>query len=247
VFVKAGLFLALLAYFKLRARTAFLASANLTNFSEFGLIVAMIGVTNEWLDSEWLVVLAVALSLSFAIAAALNAMANDLYARHRPLWQRLQRSGRLPDDQPHDIDNATIAIVGMGGVGTGAYDTMSDKYGDQVVGVEIDPITVKNQREMNRKVLLGDPSDADFWDRVQATHTLDLIMLALPKLSTSLEVIEQLKLTSFKGRIAATARFPDEVVALQEAGASTVFNIYTEAGAGYAAHVAASTTPQGAD
>lgn len=247
VFVKAGLFFALLAYFRLRARTAFLASANLTNFSEFGLIVAMIGVTNGWLDREWLVVLAVALSLSFAIAATLNAMANDLYARHRPLWQQLQRSGRLPDDQPHDIDNATIAIVGMGGVGTGAYDTMRESFGDHVVGVEIDPITVKNQRGMNRKVLLGDPSDADFWDRVQATHTLDLIMLALPKLSTSLEVIEQLKLTSFKGRIAATARFPDEVVALQKAGASTVFNIYTEAGAGYAAHVAATTSPQPAE
>jgi hypothetical protein len=64
-------------------------------------------------------------------------------------------------------------------------------------------------------------------------------MLALPKLSTSLAVLSQLKAASFAGRIAATARFPDEVEALQQAGATTVFNIYTEAGAGFAAHVVA--------
>jgi hypothetical protein len=64
-------------------------------------------------------------------------------------------------------------------------------------------------------------------------------MLALPKLSTSLAVLEELKAASFIGRVAATARFPDEVEALTQAGATTVFNIYTEAGAGFAAHVVA--------
>ena len=62
-------------------------------------------------------------------------------------------------------------------------------------------------------------------------------MLALPRLNTSLAVLSELKAASFTGRIAATARFPDEVEALEEAGATTVFNIYTEAGAGFASHV----------
>ena len=44
VFFKAALFLALLAAFKLRSRTALLASFKLSNFSEFGLIVATVGV-----------------------------------------------------------------------------------------------------------------------------------------------------------------------------------------------------------
>ena len=86
-------------------------------------------------------------------------------------------------------------------------------------------------------MLHGDPSDADFWDRMQATHSLQLVMLALPKLTTNLAVLEQLKAASFAGRVAATAKFQDEVEALKEAGAHTVFNIYTEAGAGFAGHV----------
>ena len=237
VFLKTALFFALLTRFKLRARTSLLASLNLTNFSEFGLIVAAISVQNNWIEREWLITIAIALALSFAIAAGLNAVANTLYTRYRAHWQLLQRSERLPDDQSINIEGCTIAIVGMGGVGTGAYDKMQHLYGDTVVGIDIDPVTVKNQVATNRRVLRGDPSDADFWDRVQAEHSINLVMLALPKLRTSLAVLEQLKTTSFTGHIAATARFPDEVQALELAGAATVFNIYTEAGAGFASHV----------
>ena len=87
-------------------------------------------------------------------------------------------------------------------------------------------------------MLLGDPSDADFWDRIAQLHTIELVMLALPKLSTTLSVLEQLEAAQFSGRVAATARYPDEVDALNDAGAATVFNIYTEAGTGFATHVA---------
>ena len=44
-------------------------------------------------------------------------------------------------------------------------------------------------------------------------------------------------MSHFDVRVAATARYPDEVEELKEAGAATVYNIYTEAGAGFAAHV----------
>ena len=215
-----------------------LATVNLSNFSEFGLIVAAIGVINGWIPSDWMVVIAISLSLSYAIAAVLNAIVHPLYTRYRSTWRRWQRDERIADDRLIDVGDATIAVVGMGGVGTGAYDQMREWYGETVVGIDIDPITVRNQRSTGRKVLLGDPSDPDFWDRVQATHTLKLVMLALPRASTSLAVVQELKATGFQGQLAATARFPDEAGALGEAGAGTVFDIYSEAGAGFAAHVA---------
>ena len=62
-------------------------------------------------------------------------------------------------------------------------------------------------------------------------------MLTLPKVGTSLAVLARLSEVSFRGRVAATAKFPDEVRALEDAGAVTVYNIYTEAGAGFAAHI----------
>ena len=241
VFLKSALFFGLLTMFKLRARTSLLATLNLTNFSEFGLIVAAISVANGWIDTFWLIVVAIALTFSCAVSAGLNVAAHQIYARHRRLWDRLQKTRRLADDQPLDIGGATTAIIGMGRVGTAAYDQMHQAFGDTVVGVDIDPVRVERQQSSGRHVLLGDPSDADFWDRVQAAHTLELVLLALPNLSSNLAVLDQLNTSSSTCRVAATARFPDEIEVLRKAGASSVYNLYAEAGSGFAAHVAAQT------
>lgn len=241
VILKSALFFGLLTVFKLRARTSLLATLNLTNFSEFGLIVAAIGVSNGWIDTFWLIVVAIALTLSCALSAGLNVTAHQIYARHRKLWDRLQKTRRLADDQPLDIGGATTAIIGMGRVGTAAYDQMHQAFGGAVVGVEIDPVRVERQQSSGRHVLLGDPTDADFWDRVQAAHTLELVLLALPNLASNLAVLDQLNTSSSYCRVAATARFPDEVEVLRKAGASSVYNLYAEAGSGFAAHVAAQT------
>ena len=114
---------------------------------------------------------------------------------------------------------------------------MRDLFGDTVVGVDIDPVTARRHQEQGRNVLLGDPSDADFWERVQATHTLEVVMLALPLHSANLDVLAQLKAVSFDGTVAVIAKFGDEVEALQEAGATTVFNVYAEAGSGFVTHL----------
>ena len=244
VFFKSALFLGLLAGFRLRARTSLLASLNLTNFSEFGLIVAAVGVANGWLDSLWLSVVAVALSLSCGIAAGLNSVADRIYRRYRTAWHHLQRRERLADDRLLDTGGATILILGMGRIGAGTYEAMHRRYGETVVGVDIDPRTVGNHRSAGLKVLLGDPSDADFWDRLRGTNVIELVMLTLPNLTASLAVLDQLRAASFRGRVAATARFHDEIEPLERAGAAVVFNVYEKAGAGFAAQVAAQdTTP----
>jgi glutathione-regulated potassium-efflux system ancillary protein KefC len=171
------------------------------------------------------------------VAACLNALNPVIYSARRAFWTRLQRGERLPDDRPFDIQGTKVAIIGMGGIGTGTYDRMREVYGETVVGVDIDLRTVRNQRATGRNVLGGDPGDADFWDRMQATHTIELVMLALPNLNAGLAVLAQLKAVGFTGKVAAMAKFQDEADALTRAGVTTVFNIYTEAGAGFAAHV----------
>jgi len=237
IFVKSALFFALMTRFKLRARTSLLATLNLTNYSEFGLIVAAIGVTNGWMDSEWLVVIAIALSLSFVVAAPLNSLDDRIYGQLRGFWTRFQCKERLPDDLLLDTDGATIAIFGMGRVGSGTYDKMRELHGDTVVGIDFDDELIKKHQAMGRKTLHGDPSDADFWEKIEQDHSIELVMLALPNLQANLDALEQLRGISFRGRIAATAKYPDEEERLRQSGATAVFNIYTEAGAGFAEHV----------
>lgn len=237
IFIKSAFFYVLMTRFKLRARTSFLASLNLTNYSEFGLIVAAIGVSNGWMSPEWLVIIAIALSLSFIIAAPLNNIDDKLYSQYRNFWMKFQRKERLPDDIPLEIHGSKIAIFGMGRVGSGAYDKLRDKHGEEVIGVDSDIYQVKHHKLKGRKVLHGDPSDADFWEKIEQDHSIELVMLALPNLQANIDALDLLNKISFTGRIAAIARFPDEVEILKQNGATAVFNIYTEAGAGFANHV----------
>jgi len=85
IFIKGGLFLRLLGYSGLPMRSAFLSTLTLTNFSEFGLLVAMVGVDQKMISPHWVIVLALLLSLSFLLASPLNAAAYRLFDKYRKL------------------------------------------------------------------------------------------------------------------------------------------------------------------
>ena len=186
VFAKALLFFFLFLKFNLRARTSAMSTFVLTNYSEFGLIVTAISVSLGWIGEEWLAVLAISIALSFVISALLNTFGHKIYARYRSSWSRFESSRRLDDDRIVDTGGASVAIIGMGRVGSGAYDRMQETYGEGVIGIDFDLVKVNQQNTDGRRVLLGDPSDADFWDRIVEDHTINLMMLALPSLDANL-------------------------------------------------------------
>ncbi len=67
--LKVALYFGLFLKFRLRASTAWRSSLNLANYSEFGLIVGALSYAAGWLPKDWLAVFAIALSLSFILAA----------------------------------------------------------------------------------------------------------------------------------------------------------------------------------
>ena len=242
VLLKTLLFFVLFIMFNLRSRTSLLGSLSLGNYSEFGLIVIAVSVSNGWLAADWLLILAIALAFSLVLASGFNIVAHAAYQRYREYWKGFQRAKRMRDDSAYDMRGIEVLIIGMGGVGSGAYDVhmkelASDKDENSLLGIDIDPVTARNQRDKGRNVLLGDPSDPDFWDRVQEAYTVKLILLALPKHDAIVEVVEQLQDIKFDGKIAATVRFEDEQEHLEELGVQHIYNIYEEAGAGFARHV----------
>ena len=239
VVFKVGLFFLLLSRFKLRARTSLLASLSLANYSEFGLLVGAIGVKNGWIGPEWLVTIAIALSISFIVASPLNTAAHRIYERWSKHLKPFESTTRHPNDQPLDTGNAEIAVFGLGRIGTAAYDDMREKYGDIVVGIDFNFEAVEKHRQANRKVIVGDATDIDFWERAIASHRekIRMVILAMPDHKANLYAIEELTQRQFKGQIAAMAMFDDEVEELKQAGAHAAYNIYTQAGFGFAEHV----------
>jgi predicted Kef-type K+ transport protein len=236
--IKSIIFFGILTRFKLRARTSLLASLSLSNYSEFGLIVCAIGVANGWLSNEWLVILAIALSCTFIMAAPANSLAHATYAHYSDWLKRFQTAERLPDEAPLIVGDATIGVIGMGGIGTAAYDEMRRRYGEVVVGIDFSRDAVDAHAKHGRRVLLGDASDSDFWARTDPLNSsIDLVMLALPDPKASVFAIDQLKKRGYAGQITASVRYEDEVSELKQAGIDAAYVLYEEAGVGFADHV----------
>jgi predicted Kef-type K+ transport protein len=237
--VKTALFFLLMSKYKLRNRTSLLASLSLANYSEFGLIVAYIGVSSGWIGSEWLIIIAIALSASFIIAAPLNTAAYPLYSRWRKSLAGYESSQRIGEEEAIEPgQSAEVMIFGMGRVGSGAYDSLRERMGDKVLGVDFQRDTVDRLRASGRQVIHGSATDPDFWERVDlACNRIRLIMLAMPNVQENTYAAEQLKTLGYEGKIAAVAKYPDEIQQLKDAGVDAAFNLFAEAGAGFADHV----------
>ena len=233
--LKGALFFWLFARFRLRVRTGLVASLTLTNYSEFGLIVGGLAVAKGWLAGEWLVTIALALALSFLVAAPLNGRAFELYRRLRARLARWEAPQRLPEESPVDVGDAEVLIFGMGWVGAGAYDTSRARLGDLVVGFDIDGDTLARHRAAGRRVFLASATDVDFWERLHVDRErVRLILLAMSSHHENLAAIEQIRAAGFRGALAVTAHYADQLADLKEAGADLTFHLLAEAGTGFA-------------
>lgn len=231
--LKGWMFFKVLTLLKLRSRTSFLSSLSLTNFSEFGLIVGVMSVSTGWLSQEWLVIIALAVSLSFILSSIIAGRAHSFYARWKGVLKSFERSDRLPEDRFVQPESPRVLIIGMGRVGTGAYEEALRYYGEGVWGVDSDVERIQNLQSHGISVIKGDAEDADFWENLD-TSSVELMMLAIPSVNDMLDIFELLKMVKYKGKIAAIAKYEDERQMLLAAGASVAFNMYAQAGTGFA-------------
>lgn len=230
---KALLFHLWFLMFRLRTRTAFLASLSLANYSEFGLIVAAISVKEELLDPDWLVIMAIAVAFSFVFSGALNARSNALFDRWRGWARHYERELPLAADLREPLGSARILVVGMGRVGTGAWDTLHERWGEAVCGIDVDRSRVQRLCDSGRRVICGDAEDPEFWTSLQLQE-VQLVMFCMPNYKDTLQAAEYLSAGGYPGKTAAIARYEDERLALLDGGIDQAYNLYAEAGAGFA-------------
>ncbi len=232
--IKTAWYLFAMTRFRLRARTSWHASVTLANYSEFGLIVVAVGVNQGLLEQSWSSAVAVAVAVSFAVAAPLNKARYELYARYSPPLLRLERSPIVADDALIDPGGARILVFGMGRVGEGSYDELVRRRGNVVLGIDRDNDAVVAHEEAGRRIVRGDALDTEFWDRLSLDRRIDLVVLAMSDQESNLEAVRRIKGFVPDARIAAAALYPDERQQLAEAGVDTARNLYEEAGQGLA-------------
>ena len=242
---KALLFFFVLLLFRLRARSAFLAGLSLASFSEFGLIVASLGVSQGLLSQEWLVLLALTVALSFAISSPFNRHSHEIYEYFEDFLHRFESTRRHPDDEPVSLGNSHVVVMGMGRVGTGAYDELKAQ-GHLTVGLDSDPGKAELHRKAGRRVLYADAEDPGFWSHLDL-HGVETVLLTMPETEAKVIATRQLRKHGFDGLISATVYFAEDVEPLTLAGADLVYDYHDGIGVGLARlslerHKASATT-----
>ena len=227
--LKGALFFFLFLLFRLRARSAFLSAASLTNYSEFGLIVASVVLP------QWLTPLAITVALSFVFSAQLNRISHPLYDRLAKRLIPLERNTRHPDEQPVSLGDAQILIMGMGRTGRAAYDHLS-KQGWRLVSLDSDPVTVEKSSEKGRQVLFADAEDQMFWESLEM-NKVEAVILAMNDAEAKVISTRKLRGKGFEGFIVSHAMYEDIAQQIEEAGADRTYLTMSEAGAGLAENV----------
>lgn len=232
--VKSVIFMAVFSFFRLRSRTTTLATLSLSNYSEFGLIIAAMATQQGWFAAEWLVILSLTVALSFVLAAPLNAASEQVYRRLDRYLPKIPLERLHPADRPIALHDAEAIILGMGKIGRGAYRRIQQHYRLPVMGIDNDGGKVQRLQQEGFQVLEGDAVDSDFWEKLITCEQVQLVLLAMPSHHGNLYALEQLQHRGFPGKIVAIVEYPEEIAALREAGADAVFHVYSEAGNGLA-------------
>ncbi|MBU2430324.1 MAG: NAD-binding protein, partial [Proteobacteria bacterium] len=219
-------------WFGLRARSSLFAALTLSNYSEFGLIVSAIAVNQGLLSSQWLIIMAITVSLSFVVASPLSVQSEFVYRKMFAWLGRFEKEVCHPNDAPIDPGDVRAIVFGMGRIGTGAYDTLKESWGTDICGVEHAPDRVDFNRSQGRNVVLGDACDTEFWLKLKKDINLELVVLAMPNHHGNVYAARQIRNMGIKCQVVAIARFPEEVDELSQIGMCTAFNMYEQAGAG---------------
>lgn len=239
--LKGVLFFFLLVAFGLRARTSFLTALSLTTYSEFGLIVAA-GIPAA---ESFLVPLAIAVSVSFVIAAPLNRYAHTLFERFEEKLQSFERETRHPDEQPKDLGDANVLIFGMGRTGSAAYEALVAD-GKRPVGLDADTYKAQAHADAGRNVIFADAEDSNFWHNVKLAR-IESVILAMDDIEAKLIAARTLRAQGFAGPIVSHALYADHADKITEAGADQTYLTMQEAGRSLAAHALEAMRLQGVE
>lgn len=233
VFLKGGLFLWILSRFSLQPRTAYLGALSLTNFSEFGLIVGVIGLNIGLISNDWLVAMALLMSFSFVLAAPINNYSHHIFDRFKPIILKLNKNRSGEDCEPLDLGQAQYLVIGLGSVGRLAFETLVEKYQNKVLGLDYRNDLINELQAKKNNVLWADSTDSELWDNVN-TSKLKAIFLTMSDVHTNLNILECLNRIKNKSfHVYALCHYPDQKDLYLSKGVDFVFDFKNYLGKDY--------------
>jgi Kef-type K+ transport system membrane component KefB len=223
--------MAIMGYMGYRKRTGFLAGLTVAQISEFSIVFVAMGVSLGHVGVEVVGLTTLVGVVTIALSTYMIIYSTQLFerlARWLSVFERevphreseLER-GELESERPH------IVVFGLGRFGQGLAELLQEA-GLRVLGVDVDPEVVRDERAHRVEVRFGDAQDVDFVDSLPLAG-VPWVVSTLPDLDSERALLHALETRGFEGSIAVVAR--DQASAQHErtGGRVTVLYLYREA------------------
>jgi glutathione-regulated potassium-efflux system ancillary protein KefC len=222
-------YVVILSALRMRRRTAVLTALVLANSSEFALVVVAAAHESAFVSERWVTTTAVTVALSFVLASAVNARAEQIADAVEQRWPDPDPESLDEAERPIPLHDVDALVLGMGRVGSAAHRRLTER-GLRVLGIEHDEDRVARLQSQGVNVVLADATDNNLWRRLVAVSSLRTVVLAMPFHDANLAAISVVRARRFTGTVAAVARYDDEVTELLAHGADTVLHVYSGSG-----------------
>jgi len=220
--IKPLIYLISLSVFGFRKHTLFQTALNMTQVSEFSLIILLLGVEYGLVSSLSLSVVAGAAVISIIVSSILIANSDVLYKVLKPFVAVFQRQKER--DLPHVLKPATLTdhviVIGADRVGHAIVSYLT-KAGIPLLVVDYNPKMVRQLRSEGIHTIYGDVSDPEILDHLELEHAKLIISTASGLMDTR-SLLEACKRKNVTGTVVVRAAEPEHEKEYLEMGADYV-------------------------
>jgi hypothetical protein len=204
---------------KVGSRVAFLTAINMTQISEFGLVVAGLGLVSGLWDVDVVRTVTVTGLLTMTVSTLLIGSAEDLFGVAKRRLKKLFEIGVNKDKTRSELRNH-IVLLGCDRTGRSILRHL-EKNGNPYVVVDFNPDIIGKVKEKGGEVIFADVSDPDIIDLANMKEAKAVVSTIKDK-NDSLALLSELKRRKIKVNVIVDAESAKEARELYEAGASYV-------------------------
>jgi Kef-type K+ transport system membrane component KefB len=220
-----------------RRRTGFLAGLTVAQISEFSLIFMAMGVSLGHVSADALGLVTLVGLITIAASTYMITYSHQLYPIFEPvlgLFERRNPFREAGTTQFQDQKRHDFLLLGMGRFGA-AIALRLLRRGETVLCIDFNPLAVRRGRSLGLDVEYGDATDPEFMNTLPLGDVLWVVSSipthapGLNQEDARLSVLQSLRSSNFRGRIAVTSHNTAESKDLLAHGADLVLEPFQDA------------------
>lgn len=220
--LKPIIYMLILGTFGFRKHTLFQTSLNLSQISEFSLIVLVVGVQYGLASQLALSVMAFVGVISIILSSILIHFSKNLYKNFAPLLGFFEQKGKvhfLETKEGKQMENHVV-IIGAHRVG-GPVVRFLKRENFPFVVIDFNPHLINELNKQGLDAIYGDIGDPDLLNFVHL-ESAKLVLCTASDMSDNELLLDECKRRKIKARIVCRAADPDHARALKDLGADYV-------------------------